>query len=152
MKALWGIFGLMAVLGIVYGLAFVGNIPVKKLAAKSPALAKTLIALHLAKPNPKAAVMDTKLASSAAVPSPEQQALDTQKRQIAGGAHTTGQGQGRPGGPAAGAGRSPLPRPRRRRHTPAGHGRQLIALYGTMDADAVAQVFASCQTPWWSRH
>ena len=40
MKALLGIFGLLAVLGIVYGLAFVGIIPAQKLAAKSPALAR----------------------------------------------------------------------------------------------------------------
>jgi len=78
MKIILPFFGLIALLGIVYGLAFFGIIPAQKMADQTPALASTLISLHLAKakkpvhaPKPGAAL------------SPEQVALNAQKKQLA---------------------------------------------------------------------
>ncbi len=81
MKIALPVFGLIAVLGLAYGLAFLGIIPAQKMADHSPGLGKTLIALHLAKPKKPAA---TKTAASApATVSPEQDALNAEKKQIA---------------------------------------------------------------------
>ena len=78
MKAVIGALGFVALLGVIYGLAFVGIIPVKSLAKKSPALASALSALHLAKaPQAKAASLP------AAAPDPALAALDAQKKQLA---------------------------------------------------------------------
>lgn len=79
MKAVFGLLGLLAILGIAYGLAFFGVIPTQKMADKSPALAQALKALHLAKP---------KKAVAAAPPpaggvSPAQSALNAQRKQLA---------------------------------------------------------------------
>ncbi len=49
MKAVIGILSVFALLGVVYGLAFVGIIPVQRMAGKSSALGSALAALHLAK-------------------------------------------------------------------------------------------------------
>ena len=67
----------------MYGLAFVGIIPTKKLAAKSPAWGKALIALHLAKPTPKTVPAAVAAKAPAAKPSPEKMALDAEKQQLA---------------------------------------------------------------------
>ncbi len=81
MKIAFPILGLLVVLGACYGLAFVGIIPTQKMADKNPALAKTLIGLHLVKAKkPKPAKADT---TASAVISPEQEALNTQKKQLA---------------------------------------------------------------------
>jgi flagellar motility protein MotE (MotC chaperone) len=76
MKAVLAFFGLCAVLGVVYALALFGVIPVQKMAAKSPAMAKVLIALHLGGPK------HPKLTAKAAPESPEQQMLDAEKTQL----------------------------------------------------------------------
>ena len=81
MKIVLPLFGLIALLGIGYGLAFVGVIPAQKIADKSPGLAQALITLHLAKTKkPKLAA---KTAPTPAALSPEQEALNTQKKQLA---------------------------------------------------------------------
>jgi len=71
--------GLLALLGVAYGLAFFGVIPAQKMADKSPGLASALIKLHLAKakkPLPAA------LAAHLPIVSPEQDALNAQKKQL----------------------------------------------------------------------
>ena len=78
MKAVFGLLGLLVVLGGVYGAAFFGVIPVKKMADKTPALRGPLAALHLVplkKPVSAAA-------AKAAAPSPELAALDAQKKEL----------------------------------------------------------------------
>ena len=81
MKIVFPLFGLIALLGIGYGLAFVGVIPTQKMADKSPGLAQTLITLHLAK------AKNLKPAQTAALNSaplsPEQKATNTEKKQLA---------------------------------------------------------------------
>ncbi len=78
MKPLIITLSILVVLGLLYGLAFFGILPAQKWADGSPALAKTLIAMHLARvkrPKPPAA-------ATSAAPSPEQQALASQKKQM----------------------------------------------------------------------
>lgn len=81
MKIAFPVLGLLAVLGITYALAFFGVIPVQKMADKSPGLAHALVALHLAKA--KKPVSAAKKSTVAAAISPEQEALNAQKKQIA---------------------------------------------------------------------
>ncbi len=81
MKIAFPVLGLLALLGIAYALAFFGIIPVQKMAGHSPGLAHALAALHLAKA--KKPVLTSKTASIPAAVSPEQEALNTQKKQIA---------------------------------------------------------------------
>ena len=81
MKIAFPLLGLLAVLGIAYALAFFGVIPTQKMANKSPGLAHALIALHLAKP--KKPLAANKTISAPATVSPEQEALNTEKKQIA---------------------------------------------------------------------
>ena len=80
MKIILPIFGLVALLGIAYGLAFFGIIPAQKIADKTPALASVLISLHLAK-----AKKPVLAAKSGATVSPEQAAMNAQKKQLAAG-------------------------------------------------------------------
>ncbi len=82
MKIAFPVLGLLAVLGIAYALAFFGVIPVQKIAAKSPGLAHALAALHLAKA--KKPPTASKTIAAPAVTSPEQEALNAEKKQIAG--------------------------------------------------------------------
>lgn len=77
MKFVFGLLTLIIVLGVVYGLAFFGIIPVQKMADKSPALAQALLPLHLIKAKGR-----SQLPIMAAAPSPQQQALDAQKKQL----------------------------------------------------------------------
>ena len=81
MKIAFPFLGLLAVLGIAYALAFFGVIPVQKMASKSPGLDHMLIALHLAKAKKPAAA--SKTASGPGAISPEQEALNTEKKQLA---------------------------------------------------------------------
>ena len=78
MKIILPIFGLVALLGIAYGLAFFGIIPAQKIADKTPALASVLISLHLAK-----AKKPVLAAKPGATLSPEQAAMNAQKKQLA---------------------------------------------------------------------
>lgn len=81
MKIAIPVLGLLAVLGVAYGLAFFGVIPAQKMADKSPVLAHTLITLRLAKTKRPVTVRETHAAPP--VISPEQEALSTQKKQLA---------------------------------------------------------------------
>ena len=81
MKIAIPVLGLIVLLGIAYGLAFFGIIPAQKMADKSPGLAKGLIALHLAKAKKPASAHKAGLVAAAV--SPEQEALNTQKKQLA---------------------------------------------------------------------
>ena len=138
MKAVLGIFGLLAVLGVVYGLAFVGIIPTQKLADKSPALGKTLIALHLAKPKATKAAAKSPAASTP-------QALDAEKQQIAAERAQLDKDRAalaaQPPAPAA----PPVPPPD---SPPAPDtGAKLIALYATMSPDDLAPIFGKLPDP-----
>lgn len=81
MKIILTVLGLVVVLGVLYGLAFLGVIPVQKMAAKNPAMAKALAKMHLAPAKPKAAVAAKTAATAPA--DPQQQALQTQQKQLA---------------------------------------------------------------------
>jgi flagellar motility protein MotE (MotC chaperone) len=83
MKIAIPILGLIALLGVAYGLAFFGIIPTQKMADHSPGLAHTLIALHLAKAKKPILTAAAKASPAASVVSPEQDALNTQKKQLA---------------------------------------------------------------------
>ena len=78
MKIVLPIFGVIALLGIVYGLAFFGIIPAQKMADQTPALTSALISLHLAK-----AKKPVHIPKPGADLSPEQVALNAQKKQLA---------------------------------------------------------------------
>ena len=82
MKIAFPLLGLLAALGIAYALAFFGVIPVQKMASKSPGLAHALVALHLAKAK-KPVVAAKNTHTVVAATSPEQEALNAQKKQIA---------------------------------------------------------------------
>jgi len=82
MKIVLPLFGLIALLGLGYGLAFVGVIPAQKMADKSPGLAQTLITLHLAKAK-KPKIVASAAPNPASV-SPEQEALNAEKKQLEG--------------------------------------------------------------------
>jgi len=83
MKIAIPILGLLALLGVAYGLAFFGIIPAQKMADHSPGLARTLIALHLAKAKKPMLTASAKASVASAVISPEQEALNTRKKQLA---------------------------------------------------------------------
>ena len=70
MKIVLPILALLVIAGVLYGLAFVGVLPVQKWADKSPKLAPVLRALHLAKARRKMAPL-----TAAAPPDLAQQAL-----------------------------------------------------------------------------
>jgi len=78
-KAVFGLLGLLVVLGGVYGAAFFGVIPVKKMADKTPALRGPLAALHLVPLKKPVAAASAKAAAS---PTPAQAALDAGKKQL----------------------------------------------------------------------
>ena len=133
-ESCWRVFGLLAVLGIVYGLAFVGIIPTQKLAAKSPALGKALIALHLAKPDaegrPAAAATPAAKAPPRAAGTGRREAAD---RGRSGRSWT----RTRPRWTPSSSRRSP-PRPGHAAPPAPDTGAKLIALYGTMAPDDLA--------------
>ena len=82
MKIAIPVLGLLALLGIAYALAFFGIIPTQKMADHSPGLAHALIAMHLAK-SKKPILPGGGKGTAPAPTSPEQEALDTQKKQLA---------------------------------------------------------------------
>ncbi len=139
MKAAFAVLGLLALLGVVYGLAFFGIIPVQKMADKSPALASALVSMHLARPKKHVAP----LPQTAKAASPEQQALDAQKKQLAADraqldkdrADWEAQKQ-QAAAPASGT------------DTPAeDSGAKLNAIYATMSPDDIARIFAKLPDP-----
>lgn len=140
MKAVIGLFSVVALLGIVYGLAFLGVIPVQRMAGKSPAMASALSALHLAKakkPAPHAAAVLT--------PDPERVALDAQKKALAGGraqlekdrADLEARKQQPPILPEGGT--SPTPAP--------DDAAKLGAIYATMSPDDLSRIFGKLPDP-----
>ncbi len=141
MKAVIGLFSVLALLGAVYGLAFFGIIPVQKMADKSPALAHALTSLHLAKAKKPAHGS----LSPVAAPNPEQQALDAQKKKLAADqaqlakdrAALEAQKQ-QPAAPADG-GVPPTPA--------SGNAAKLGAIYATMSADDLSRIFGKLPDP-----
>ncbi len=81
MKIALPFLGILALLGVAYGLAFFGVIPAQKMADKSPQLASALIKLHLAKAKKPAPHGGPDALKTAAV-NPAQAALNTQKTQL----------------------------------------------------------------------
>lgn len=81
MKALFTVVGLLVALAVLYGLAFVGVIPVQKWADKNPKLAKPLMAMHLARAKHKSALPASAVAP--VPPDPQQQALRAGQKQLA---------------------------------------------------------------------
>jgi flagellar motility protein MotE (MotC chaperone) len=75
MKITLTVLGLLAALGVLYGLAFLGIIPVQKWADRNPVLGKTLAQMHLAVIKPK------KAPKTAALPKPDPQQLEIQAEQ-----------------------------------------------------------------------
>lgn len=136
MKAVIGLVGLVILLGVVYGLAFLGIIPVQKMADKSPGLRGALAALHLAK-----AKKPVPSATPTAAPNPEQQALDAQEKKLSADRtqlekdRATLEAQKRqPAAPAdGGSGTSPAPL--------SDNAAKLGAIYATMSADDLARIF-----------
>ena len=141
MKIAFPILGLLAVLGIAYALAFFGVIPTQKMADKSPGLAHALIALHLAKP--KKPLATNKTMSAPATISPEQEALNAEKKQIADQkavldkeqADFEAQKQAAPAASAASAASAP------------GGAGKLDAIYAAMSADDLLTIFAKLPDP-----
>jgi hypothetical protein len=78
MKITLTILGLLVALGVLYGLAFVGIIPVQKWADKDPALGKTLAQMHLAVIKPKIALKT----GASPKPDPAQQKIQAEQKQI----------------------------------------------------------------------
>jgi flagellar motility protein MotE (MotC chaperone) len=146
MKSAIPIFGLIALLGVAYGLAFFGIIPTQKMADHSPGLAHTLIALHLAKAKKPTLTPAAKASAPASVVSPEQEALNTQRKQIADAqaalakqqADFESQKQAASAPPAAAAGAS----------TPApDSATKLSAIYAAMSADDLVTIFSKLPDP-----
>ena len=139
MKAVIGVFSVVALLGVLYGLAFLGVIPVQKMAGKSPALASALSALHLAKakkPAPHAA--------PGPAPDPERVALDAQKKALAGERAQLEKDraslEARKQPPAATSdGASPTPAP--------DDAAKLGAIYATMSPDDLSRIFGKLPDP-----
>lgn len=139
MKAVIGLLSVVALLGVVYGLAFFGIIPVQKMADKSPGLASTLTKLHLAKAKKPAPA-----APPGAAPSPEQQALDAQKKQTAADRAQLDKDRAdfeaqkaQPAAPPDGVASTPPP----------DHAAKLGAIYATMSADDLARIFGKQPDP-----
>ncbi len=139
MKAVIGLLSVVALLGVVYGLAFFGIIPVQKMADKSPGLASTLTKLHLAKAKKPAPA-----APPGAAPSPEQQALDAQKKQTAADRAQLDKDRAdfeaqkaQPAAPLDDVASTPPP----------DHAAKLGAIYATMSADDLARIFGKQPDP-----
>lgn len=139
MKAILGLLGLIVLLGLVYGLAFFGILPVQKMADKSPALAPALVSLHLAKPKKPV----HSLPPGAVPVNPEQSALDAQKKQIAADRAQLDKDRlaweaQKQQTPPPGAGISP-PAP--------DNAAKLNAIYATMSPDDIARICAKLPDP-----
>ncbi len=139
MKIAFPILGFVALLGVVYGLAFFGIIPAQKMADKSPALASALISLHLAKA--KKPVHAAKLAATI---SPEQQALNAQKKQLAADQAQLAKDRvafeaqkQQASVPAANTGAAPLP----------DNTAKLDAIYAAMSPDGLTPLFGKLSDP-----
>ena len=139
MKAVIGVFSVVALLGVLYGLAFLGVIPVQKMAGKAPALASALSALHLAKAKKPAPA-----AAAAPTPDPERAALAAQKKAVAADRARlekdradleASKRQPLAAGPNGGA--SPAP----------DDAAKLGAIYATMSPDDLSRIFGKLPDP-----
>ena len=149
MKAVLGVLSLVVVLGVVYGLAFLGVIPVQKMAAKNPSLAKVLAKIRLAPVKPKGALA----AKAGAKPpaDPQQQALQNQQKQLAVDRAQLDKDKAA----FEAAKQTPTPPPRANgamtagaATTPAGDtDAKLKAIYATMSPDDIAVIFAKMPDP-----
>lgn len=130
---------IIVIVGVLYGLAFVGIIPTRKWAEKSPKMARMLAALHLApKVKPKKA---------AAAPDPALAALDAQKKQLVADRAQLDKDQAafedekqKAAAPAAASNpnsAAPPPAP----------GAKLAAIYATMSPDDLARIFIKLPDP-----
>lgn len=145
MKIAFPVLGLLAILGIAYALAFFGVIPVQKMAAKSPGLAHALVALHLAKA--KKPTSNKTVASVPAAISPEQEALNAEKKQLADQKAALGkqqadfeaQKQAASAPPAAPTNAASAPVP--------DSAAKLDAIYAAMSADDLLTIFAKLPDP-----
>ena len=145
MKIAIPVLGLLALFGIAYALAFFGILPVQKMADHSPELAHTLIALHLAKAKKPVTAGKTSATASAVI-SPEQEALNTQKKQIADAQAALAKQkadfeaeQAAPAAPSSAASPSATPAP-----DTAG---KLSAIYAAMSADDLVTIFSKLPDP-----
>ncbi len=142
MKIAIPLLGLLALLGVAYGLAFFGIIPAQKMADRSPGLASTLIGLHLAKAKKPVTAGKTHAAPSTI--SPEQEALSTQKKQLADAKAALAKEQAdfeaqKQAVPASSAAASPSAAP-----DTAG---KLSAIYAAMSADDLVTIFSHLPDP-----
>lgn len=143
MKALFSVVGLLVTLAVLYGLAFLGVIPVQKWADKSPALAKPLIAMHLAHAKRKPVLTS----AAAPPPDPQQKALQDAQKQLADDraqlakerdafeAEKQQVASPAPDGSAAPPGAAADP------------NAKLSAIYDTMSPDDLARIFAKLPDP-----
>ena len=145
MKIAIPVLGLLALLGIAYALAFFGIIPAQKMADKSPGLAHALIALHLAKAKKPVIAGKTGPAAPAVI-SPEQEALNTQKKQLADAKAALAKEQAdfaaqkqAPSSPAAQAAPAAAPAP-----DTAG---KRSGIYAAMSADDLVTIFSKLPDP-----
>ncbi|MEO7719423.1 MAG: hypothetical protein ABIY70_24745 [Capsulimonas sp.] len=135
MKAVFGLVGLMVVLGAVYALAFLQIIPAQKMAEKSPAMMKIMQPLHLAKPKPKA-----KLVAKAGAPvdsaklalDAQQAKLDADRAQLEIDRQAFAAEKAAPTVGASGQPAAPPIDPKQKR----------LDIYATMGADDIAGIFA----------
>jgi len=145
MKIAIPILGLLALLGVAYALAFFGIIPAQKMADKSPGLAHTLIAMHLAKAKKPLNAGKTAVVASSVI-SPEQEALNTQKKQLADARATLAKEQAdfeaqKQTAPASSSAASPTAAP-----APDTAGK-LSAIYAAMSADDLVTIFSHLPDP-----
>ncbi len=138
MKAVIAVFSVVALLGVVYGLAFLGVIPVQKMAGKSPALASALSTLHLAKAKKPAPRAVPEPASD-----PERVALSAQKKALAADRAQLDKDRAdlearrqQPPAPQTG-GASPAP----------DDTAKLGAIYATMSPDDLSRIFGKLPDP-----
>jgi hypothetical protein len=137
MKAVYGILGLIIVVGVCYLVAFFGIIPTQKIADGSPGVGKVLVALHLAKARAKPKPLMSATPPPPAV-DPFQQALADGQKQLAADrakldANKAAFAQSKPqssGTQFAGTAA--------RADTQA----KLLAIYATMSADDLAQIMS----------
>jgi len=134
MKAAIGIFVFVLILGVLYGLAYVGVIPAQKIADGNPSALPILKALRLAKSKPAPKPMLT-----AALPSPpvdpaknmaaEQASLDAEKTQLDAERSQIAASQAQAAAPQTGS-------------LGADQHQKLIGIYSTMGPDDLANILA----------
>ncbi len=136
MKIVFSILGLLVLLGVLYGLAFLGVIPAQKMADKNPSLAKVLYKMHLAKTKPKAAL---KLAAQPKA-DPKQQQIQAEQAQVAADRAQLEKDKAAFEAQKQRAAASP-PSPSKAAPSGADTNAKLSAIYATMSPDDIAKIF-----------